>query len=547
MKKSRMLAMMLALVMMMTSCGGRQEPTNSQTPGNAAARDTVYITGSFPLNPDPAVASTAVDAAVMFNVYDSLVFIENDGTISNHIADSYEMSDDGLTYTFKIRSGIPFHDGTEVDAEDVAFSMNRMLDIGQGFAYLFTPYVDSAEAVDSSTVVFHMKKPFGPFVNSLIRLSILNKDLVMEHAVAEGDYGEFGDYGMSWLLTNDAGSGPYQVTSVKIETNLTAAKFDNYFLGWEENAPTGVQFMAVNDAATIQTLMSRGELDITDEWQSQDNLKALDALEGIDVSKMYTGVVINLEMNTAKAPTDDIHFRKALAHLFDYETAANQIFNGVKLASGPVSSSYEGSVPGMDTYQYSIEKAKEELAQSPYADSLDQYPLTIEWSADVTDEEKLCLLLQQACQEVGITLNIQKCTFSTLIDHAATPESTAHLTIMYPSDSYTEAGSVLSLRYHSTTSGTFTQYEWLLNDEIDAAIEGALETVDKDSRMAQYQKIQKDLVEMCPSIWVCELPEMRAYNSAKISWDAAEFAAGGGNNAPIMGRSLYCRTMKLNK
>lgn len=546
MKKSKVFAMTLALAMILTSCGGGTQPSTNGPDSSGAARDTVFITGSFPLNADPAVASTAVDAGVMFNVYDSLVFIENDGTLSNHIAESYEMSDDGMTYTFKIRSGVKFHDGSEVDAEDVAFSMNRMLAIGQGFAYLFTPYVDHAEATDASTVVFHMKQTFGPFLNSLIRLGILNKELVMEHTQAEGDYGEFGDYGMNWLLTNDAGSGPYQITSVKIESSLTAERFEDYFLGWEENAPSGVQFMAVNDAATIQTLMSRGELDITDEWQSQDNLKALDALEGIDVSMMYTGVVVNLEMNTAKAPTDDIHFRRALAYLFDYGTAADQIFNGVKRASGPVSSSYEGSISDLPVYDYSIEKAKEELALSAYADQLDQYPLTIEWSADVTDEEKLCLLLQQACQQVGITLNIQKCTFSTLIDHAATPESTAHLTIMYPSDSYTEAGSVLSLRYHSTTSGTFTQYEWLLDDHIDAAIERALQNIDKESRLAQYEEIQRELVELCPSIWACELPEMRAYNAAKITWDAAEYAANGGNNAPIMGRALYCRTMKIN-
>ena len=555
MKKRRLSALFLSLTMaatLLAGCGGSSGEQQTQAAGEVAAptgeaAETVYITGSFPLNIDPAVASSDIDASVMFNVYDSLVFIEDDGTLSNHIADSYEVSEDGLTYTFKLKTGITFHDGSEITASDVAFSMNRMLAIGQGFSYLFTPYVESAEAVDDTTVVFHMKKTFGPFVNALIRLSILNEELVMANAQEEGDYGEFGDYGMNWLLTNDAGSGPYMVESVSVESNLTAVKFDDYYLGWEENAPSRIEFMAVNDAATIQTLMSRGELDITDVWQSQDNLKALDALEGIDVTNMYTGMVINLEMNTAKAPTDDIHFRKALAYLFDYDTVTSQIFPGAKQAIGPVSGSYEGSNQEMEVYSYNIEKAKEELAQSPYADQLDQYPITIEWSADVTDEEKLCLLLQQACAQVGITLNIQQCTFSTLIDHAATPEGTAHLTVMYPSDSYGEAGSVLSLRYHTTTSGTFTQYEWLLDEEIDAAIEASLETLDKESRLEQYRAIQEDLVEMCPTIWACEYPEMRAYNAAKITWPAAEFAKEGGNNAPIMGRSIYCRTMTLNK
>lgn len=552
MRKMKLMALLLALTMTATTaCGGgssdssgsKQAETSKtdQTSESTSETDkTIRITGSFPLNADPALASSSVDAAVMFNVYDSLVFIEDDGTLSNHIADSYEISDDGLTYTFKIKSGIKFHDGSEVTAQDVAFSMNRMLAIGQGFSYLFTPYVESAKATDDSTVVFQLKSPFGPFLSSLIRLGVLNEEEIMANK-KDGDYGEFGDYGKEYLLTHDAGSGPFMIDTVNVESNLLAKKFDDYFIDWEEGSPDAIEFIAVNDSATVQTLMSRGELDITDEWQSQDNLRALDAMEGIDVTKMYTGAVVCLEMNTAKAPTDDIHFRKALAYLFDYETAREQIYSGAKKACGPVSESYEGSNSEMEVYTYNIEKAKEELAKSKYADSLKDYPIDIEWSADVADEEKVCLLLQQACAQVGITLNISKTPWASMIDHAATPETTPSITVMYPSDSYSEAGSVLSLRYHSTTSGTFQQYEWLLNDDIDNAINNALGTTDKESRLNQYKTIQEDIVELCPTIWVCEYPEMRAYHSGKFSWPSAE----SDSNAPIMGRSMYCRTIKL--
>jgi peptide/nickel transport system substrate-binding protein len=76
---------------------------------------------------------------------------------------------------------VKFHDGTEMKAEDVAFSMNRMLALGEGFAYLYTPYVKEAIAADDYTVVFKMKKTFGPFVPALVRMYVLNKDLVMQH------------------------------------------------------------------------------------------------------------------------------------------------------------------------------------------------------------------------------------------------------------------------------------------------------------------------------------------------------------------------------
>ena len=396
--KTKCLAILLTSVLALASCGGGgSETAGSETNGaneGGEREKIVRITASFPLQSDPAVGSNAVEAAVMFNVYDSLVFPDIDGTIVPHLAETWDVSSDGMKYTFHLREGVKFHDGSEVTAEDVAFSMNRLLAIGEGFSYLFVPYVEEAVAVDDTTVEFNMKQTFGPFVSALVRLSILNKDLVMEN-LKDGPYGEFGDYGKAFLLTADAGCGPYTITDVSVSEQMTAEKFDDYYLGWGENNPEKIQFIAVNDAATIRTLMSNQELEITDEWQSMENLNTLNAMEGIDVTNMYTGCVVNLEMNTKIAPTDDIHFRKAMAYLMDYATVTSSIYPGAKQAKGPVSSAYLGSNEDLFQYSYNLDKAKEELQQSPYYDQLANYPITIEWSADVPDEEKICLLLQQ--------------------------------------------------------------------------------------------------------------------------------------------------------
>lgn len=553
--KKRVLALFLCATLLLATlaaCGGtpqsggstpaQQDSSGGQTGGNA--EKIVRVCASFPLQSDPGVGSNAIEAAVHFNLYDAMVFAETDGTIVPHVAEEWEISPDGLTYTFKIRQGIKFHDGSELNAEDVAFSMNRLLAIGEGFAYLYTPYVQEAVVLDDWTVQINMKQTFGPFIAALVRMAVLNKDLVMEN-LQDGPYGEFQDYGKNYLLTHDAGSGPYQMVEMQMEEYMLAERFTDYWLEFSANPPEQFKAMAVNDPATIRTLMSRQELEITDEWQSVENLQALAAIDGISVPNMYTGAVINLEMNTQKAPTDDVHFRKALAYLFDYDTATTSIYPGTKQAVGPVSESYAGHDSSLFQYSYNIDKAKEELAQSQYADSLADYPITIAWSADVPDEEKLCLLLQAACAQVGITLEIQKLPFATLIADSASVETTSHITIMYPSDSYGEAGSVLNLRYHSATSGTFTQFEWLQDDAIDAAIEASLGEVDTDKRLEMYKEIQQELVEMCPSIWVLEWPEMRAYQSGYLYWPEAEAAQAGGINAPIMGRAVYLRTMEF--
>ncbi|MCL1975399.1 MAG: ABC transporter substrate-binding protein [Firmicutes bacterium] len=533
----------------LAACGEKSTKQNSNqlTPeGNDGVEKIVRICASFPLQADPGVGSNSIEAVVQFNLYDAMVFPDIDGTILPHVAETWDVSNDGMSYTFHIRQGIKFHDGSELTANDVAFSMNRLLAIGEGFAYLYTPYVKEAVVIDEYTVEFQMKQTFGPFVASLVRMAVLNEKVVMAN-LENGNYGDFGDYGKKYLLTHDAGSGPYKMIEMQMEEYMLAERYKEYWLGWSGDNPEYFKPMAVNDPATIRTLMSRHELEITDEWQAVENLQAMAALDGITVPNMYTGALVNLEMNTRKAPTDDIHFRKALAWLFDYNTATTSIYPNTKQAVGPVSASYAGHNPDVFQYSFNIDKAQEELDQSKYADKLADYPIDIAWSADVPDEEKLCLLLQQACAQIGITLNVKKASFATLIADSATIDTTSSITIMYPSDSYGEAGAVLNLRYHSATTGTFQQYEWLKDPQIDAAIEAALAEINTTSRLNMYKKIQSDLVDICPTISVLEWPEMRAYQSGYLYWPEAEQALSGGINAPIMGRSVYLRTMKFIK
>jgi len=548
-RKFPILLIMLLILVLAAACGGNNEDTgdaeNTPAPATTPQDSIIRVTGSFPLYTDPGVGSNAIEAAAQFNLYDALVWADINGDIKPQLATDWEMSEDGMTYTFHIREGVKFHDGSEVTAEDVAFSMNRMLTLGEGFAYLYTPYVKEAVAADDYTVVFNMKQTFGPFVAALVRMQVLNKELVMANLVTPGPYGDMGDYGKEFLLTHDAGSGPYTIKEIKLEEYLLGEKFPDYWKGWEADAPEYFKILGANDPVTVRTLMSRRELEIVDEWQSVDNINALSQIEGIEVPLMPAGAMVDIDLNTKLAPTDDIHFRKALAYLMDYEASTTQIYPGTKQAVGPVASIYKGHDPSLFQYQYSKEKALEELKQSKYYDKLDQYPVTLAWSSSVPDEEKLCLLLQAKAAEVGIKIEVLKTPFTSLIQQAQSIETTPNGTVMYPGDSYAEAGAVLNLRYHSSTTGTFVQFEWLQDKEIDAAIEKSLATLNQEDRFNQYKEIQKKLVEISPTIWITELPERRAYQSAYVSWPEADAAMDGTLNCPVMGRFLYFHDMKV--
>lgn len=128
------------------------------------------------------------------NIYDTLIFPSdeaNEGVVPR-VAEDWTISEDGLTYTFNLKKGIKFHNGDELTASDVVYSMDRLLTIGEGYAYIFTNYVEpgTTVAVDDYTVEFHLKQAYGPFINALVRLFILNEDEVKANTQSAGNYGE---------------------------------------------------------------------------------------------------------------------------------------------------------------------------------------------------------------------------------------------------------------------------------------------------------------------------------------------------------------------
>ncbi|MCX7668313.1 MAG: ABC transporter substrate-binding protein, partial [Atribacterota bacterium] len=303
----------------------------------AQSQKIIRFTEAWPTYLDPAVGNDFSSSVSLANLYDTLVFPTYDGEIVPHLATSWEVSEDHLTYTFHLRQGVKFHNGEELKAEDVVFSMERLLTIGQGYSYIFKPIIDKVEAVDDYTVRFTLKKPFGPFLYALVRLYVLNKDEVLAHAEKSGEYGEYGDYGMNWLLTHDAGSGPYMVKEMKMEEYLDAVRFPDYWKPFDANAPDEFKFIGTTETATVRTLVKKRELEISDFRQPAEFYDAVSKIEGVKVAKLFGGSTFYCMMHTRKPPTDDVHFRKALAYIVDYEAIANQIFPGARQAQGPVS------------------------------------------------------------------------------------------------------------------------------------------------------------------------------------------------------------------
>ena len=146
------------------------------TVGVAQEKSILRVGFSWPTLIDPAVGSDYSSAATMVNLYDTLVYPAVGGGVIPHLARSWQA--EPLAVTFELEQGVKFHDLSELTAEDVKFSMDRLLEIGEGSAFLFAGKIESTEVLGTYTVRFNLATPFGPFVPALARLHILNKDRI---------------------------------------------------------------------------------------------------------------------------------------------------------------------------------------------------------------------------------------------------------------------------------------------------------------------------------------------------------------------------------
>ncbi len=505
-----------------------------------AAERSLRTNWSWPTYIDPSVGSDFSSSTALVNLYDSLVYPDMKGNAQPHVAKSWDTSADTLTWTFHLREGVKFHDGSELTAEDVKFSMDRLTTIGEGYGFLFVGKIVSTETPDKYTVVFRMKDPFGPFITTLFRLYILNKDLVVANIEKPGPYGDMGDYGKEYLLTHDAGSGPYMVKEFQLEEYLLMDQNPDYWLPIDLNAPDEFKMIATTEPVTIKTMMARRELEITDAWQPLESLQALGKIEGVEISKHSTGNEHYFMLHTKKPPTDDIHFRKAIAWAFDYQTEAEKIWVDSTQAKGPVTQILPGHDPTVFQYYRDLDKAREELKQSKYYGELDKYPVEVHWVSVPADNEKEALLLMSNLADIGIDCKIVKVPWMSIVEEMANIETSPNIVGVFVGPHYPEAGSLLESRYKSASVATWEQNEWLQDEKFDAMIEDAIATVDQEERFAKYGEIQHYIVDLCPSLFLFDQVEKHGYQATYI-----DFPASSGEAIPIMGYNFAARFIKV--
>lgn len=498
------------------------------------------ITFSWDTDIDPAVGDDFSSSHALANIYDTLVFPNKDASVDPWVAESWAISDDFLTLTFNLRQGVMFHDGSELQASDVAYSFDRLTAVGEGYAYLMPDA--TVEALDDYTVQFTLSRPDPFAVDKLVRLYIANEDVVRANYDMESDlYGDHGDYGRNFLLTNSAGSGPYEVTDYPLVGYLEMKRWDGWWNAenFAENAADVVTYVDTTEAATVRSLMLNDELEITDAWQTIEGLQALDAVDGIGVKAFPGFTGFYYMMNTRLAPLDDVHCRRALSYAYDYDQVVALEWPGTEAMIGPAPKSLGGHTTDLTIYSRDLDKAREELAQCKYADNIADYPIDVTWISQVPFEEQFALLFQANVADIGVTANVISTPWGTVVENAANMETSPHIVTIYVSTDLPEAGLMLQQRYTSPTANTWQQNEWLLDEDLDARIADALLTMDRDERFAKYGDLQREIADQAYSLFLYELLNKHAFKEF-VDWQPEE-------NSSVMGYQIFAPFISVNR
>lgn len=467
--------------------------TGAMTPAAAdtlVTMNTVQIFSSI----DPAKISDYTDYMAAVNLYDGLVGVDYKGDITPELASSWDVSADAKEVTYHLRPDAHFSDGTPVTAKDVVFSFERLLKINQGPANLFADVLKpgAITAVDDHTVKFALSKTYSPFLTTVPAVFILNSKVVEANAGT--------DDGQTYLSTHTAGAGGYLLKSWDRGSQMTITRDKNYYRGWGENPIDAVHWIVTNDEATVKSLAASGELTMSSQYQSPETYDALAKMDRFGIVKEETSVAFYLKLNTKKAPTDDIHIRKAIACATDYETIRGTIVPGGEL-NGPLPKAFAADyADDLPAPKFDLDCAKAEVAQSKYAGK--EIPITLQYVAGTKFEEDIALLMQSNLEPLGFKVTAQPDPWNRVTQLATKVETSPNISEVFFGPTYPSPDSMFFSQYHSKAAGSWTSLEWLQDPEIDALIDKARATGDAAEQASIYKDLQHKIVALQPDVFL---------------------------------------------
>ena len=327
----------------------------------AQQRPLVVSQSSDVLTLDPSKDTSPIGLNLFKNAYEQLADITVAGDVAPLIATSWEASPDSKVWTFKIRQGLKFHDGSPVTAEDVVWSYQKILADKKSPNQVYLRSVESIEKVDDLTVSFKLNTPFSSFHRQVTLISILPKKI-------------YESMGEAAFAKHPVGSGPFKIVSWVKDDKLTLEAFDGYW-GKKPKIKTIIMRPVPSESARTAALIS-GELDIVPILPPA-LVKRLESVKSVRIETVASNRVLYLGFNVNNVPFDSIKLREAIDVAIDRTAITQRLLRGLGVPEGqvvaPVTFGYD---PSIKPTNYDPEMAKKLVKESGYDGSslLFQYP-----------------------------------------------------------------------------------------------------------------------------------------------------------------------------
>ena len=479
-----------------------------------AADATTLVSGfQLPANLDPHQVFDVPMQAMMLNTYDNLYRYQNDPPeIVPWLAESYAASPDGLTWDFRLRSGVKFHDGSEMTAEDVVFSFRRVLALALGPAGAFLKILkpENVTAPEKLVVRFKLESAYAPFFAAIPSVCVVNPRVVKAH---EKD----GDWGKAYVASNDAGSGPYKIVSEGYRPleNLDMEIFDDHFLGWKHN-PKPVRKIAgrpTKETSTRVLALLNGTIDWTDTNLPADQVDQINKSKIAYVQKDVVMRTFVIRMNNTKPPFDNVTARRAFAHAFNYMGFINDILGGYATRDPyPQPETLWGIPKDVKGYDYDLAKAKEYVAKAIAEGAPMKRPIELHVQSENEQSVQGAQLFQSDLAQIGINLKVVGDIWSNLTAAATKPDTTPDMWVHWVSTYFVDPENWIGQMYDSQFHGTWKASAYYKNPEVDALLRKARGLVKQEERAPLYQAAIRQIMADCPDIWIYNSMQLQGIN-----------------------------------
>lgn len=468
-----------------------------------------YTSEMVTLDPSTEFSNSII---VLHQLYEPLTYYDPaTDEAAPGLASSWSVSEDDLAWTFNLRSGVVFHDGTPLTADAVKFSIDRTVRMfeatGEGAGFIWFP-VESIEVVDDLTVRFHLLWP-TPLD---IVVSAGYGAFIMSPNIPEDD-----QEAAAWFNAgNSAGTGPWLIESYDPRSEIILTRFDDYWGGWEDTHFERAVIRIVSETAGRELAVTTGAADIA-VTPPVASIPTLQANPDVEVFTGPAFLTLYAFFNTEKAPLDNASVRQALAYAMPYQDVVSIALGGL----GAVSKSY---IPrgmfghgDLSPYTMDLDAAEALLVQAghPRPETGFRFTLTLTHLIDEPFETAMATLYKEKLDDLAINLDVRPMPWVEQWGLATSdPLAAQDIFVMYWWPTYITPYDFLFSMYHCEDE-PFFNLGYYCNPAFDGLIDDAaiLEGADRDAALAMYLEAQGILFEDVPAIPIFDRDDIFVYRA----------------------------------